>query len=270
MAARGGPAPPGLDDLPGRDQRAARPVPRRRPDGRASCRRWWCRGWAVVRGAPARRRPGGCGWPRSPTPTRTSCPSCARCSTPTASRACRRSCAPRLAELVATAAAPRRCASPSPTDGIAVPLRARGRLGRHAARGPPGGPPAQPRGPACWPATSPAGPRWPSTTRRAPRAHVRGLAGPAAGPAAPRAAAAYPDSTFAAEYLPASTGSDVGGDFYDVLTVDPTRWLVVDRRRVRQGRPGRGPHRPGPRRAAGARARGPPAAAGDRACSTTS
>ena len=31
-------------------------------------------------------------------------------------------------------------------------------------------------------------------------------------------------------------GSDVGGDFYDVLTVDPARWLVVDRRRLRQGR----------------------------------
>ena len=30
----------------------------------------------------------------------------------------------------------------------------------------------------------------------------------------------------AAEYLPASRGSDVGGDFYDVLTVSPGRWLV--------------------------------------------
>lgn len=31
---------------------------------------------------------------------------------------------------------------------------------------------------------------------------------------------------FAAEYLPASSGSDVGGDFYDVLAVDDGNWLV--------------------------------------------
>jgi serine phosphatase RsbU (regulator of sigma subunit)/anti-sigma regulatory factor (Ser/Thr protein kinase) len=31
---------------------------------------------------------------------------------------------------------------------------------------------------------------------------------------------------FAAEYLPASSGSDVGGDFYDVLAVDGGNWLV--------------------------------------------
>ncbi len=35
-----------------------------------------------------------------------------------------------------------------------------------------------------------------------------------------------PGLDFAAEYLPASSGSDVGGDFYDVLTVDPSHWLV--------------------------------------------
>jgi phosphoserine phosphatase RsbU/P len=32
---------------------------------------------------------------------------------------------------------------------------------------------------------------------------------------------------FAAEYLPASTGADVGGDFYDVVAVGPDRWLVT-------------------------------------------
>jgi phosphoserine phosphatase RsbU/P len=42
----------------------------------------------------------------------------------------------------------------------------------------------------------------------------------------PRALPVVPGLEFAALYLPASTGSDVGGDFYDVLTVDPTRWLV--------------------------------------------
>lgn len=42
----------------------------------------------------------------------------------------------------------------------------------------------------------------------------------------PRALPIAPGLELAAEYLPASRGSDVGGDFYDVLTVDPGRWLV--------------------------------------------
>ena len=42
----------------------------------------------------------------------------------------------------------------------------------------------------------------------------------------PRALPVAPGLDFAAAYLPASSGSDVGGDFYDVLTVDPARWLV--------------------------------------------
>ena len=43
----------------------------------------------------------------------------------------------------------------------------------------------------------------------------------------PRALPQVPQLDFAAEYLPASTGADVGGDFYDVVEVGPERWLVT-------------------------------------------
>jgi serine phosphatase RsbU (regulator of sigma subunit) len=42
----------------------------------------------------------------------------------------------------------------------------------------------------------------------------------------PRALPEAPDVEFAAEYLPASAGTDVGGDFYDVLAIDADRWVV--------------------------------------------
>jgi len=42
----------------------------------------------------------------------------------------------------------------------------------------------------------------------------------------PRALPTVPGLDFASEYLPASRGTDVGGDFYDVLTVDDERFLV--------------------------------------------
>ncbi|SNR98019.1 Serine phosphatase RsbU, regulator of sigma subunit [Blastococcus mobilis] len=43
----------------------------------------------------------------------------------------------------------------------------------------------------------------------------------------PRALPQVPQIDFAAEYLPASTGADVSGDFYDVVTVGPQQWLVT-------------------------------------------
>ncbi|MGZ4657908.1 MAG: SpoIIE family protein phosphatase [Blastococcus sp.] len=43
----------------------------------------------------------------------------------------------------------------------------------------------------------------------------------------PRALPQVPQIDFAAEYLPATTGADVGGDFYDVVAVGPERWLVT-------------------------------------------
>jgi serine phosphatase RsbU (regulator of sigma subunit) len=43
----------------------------------------------------------------------------------------------------------------------------------------------------------------------------------------PRALPQVDGVEFAAAYLPESTGADVGGDFYDVLTLGPDRWLAV-------------------------------------------
>ncbi|MCE3556509.1 SpoIIE family protein phosphatase [Pseudonocardia sp. RS11V-5] len=43
----------------------------------------------------------------------------------------------------------------------------------------------------------------------------------------PRALPAVPGIEFAAEYLPSSSGSDVGGDFYDVFAVGSERWLLT-------------------------------------------
>ena len=43
----------------------------------------------------------------------------------------------------------------------------------------------------------------------------------------PRALPQVPQIDFAAEYLPASSGADVGGDFYDVVEVGPEQWLVT-------------------------------------------
>ena len=43
----------------------------------------------------------------------------------------------------------------------------------------------------------------------------------------PHALPEVPHIDFAAEYLPASAGADVGGDFYDVITVGPDRWLAT-------------------------------------------
>ena len=43
----------------------------------------------------------------------------------------------------------------------------------------------------------------------------------------PRALPEVPQLEFAAEYQPASSGADVGGDFYDVVPLGPDRWLVT-------------------------------------------
>jgi serine phosphatase RsbU (regulator of sigma subunit) len=43
----------------------------------------------------------------------------------------------------------------------------------------------------------------------------------------PRALPEVPQIDFAADYLPASSGADVGGDFYDVVSAGHERWLVT-------------------------------------------
>jgi phosphoserine phosphatase RsbU/P len=111
-----------------------------------------------------------------------------------------------------------------PTDGIALPLRARGRTLGTLLVGRPDGRPHSPEDVVL------AG----DVARRAALAihNAQSTGAHVAVSQAlqqallPRALPVVPGLDFASEYLPASSGSDVGGDFYDVLTVNPSRWLV--------------------------------------------
>ncbi len=127
-----------------------------------------------------------------------------------------------LTELVRDGSAPVRFAVP--TDGIALPLRARGTTIGTLLVGRPDGRSHTPEDVVL------AG----DIARRAAlaiqnaqstAAHVR-VSQALQQALLPRALPVAPGVDFAAEYLPASSGSDVGGDFYDVLTVDPSHWLV--------------------------------------------
>jgi phosphoserine phosphatase RsbU/P len=128
----------------------------------------------------------------------------------------------RLAEVVRDGSSAVRFAVP--TDGIALPLRARGRALGTLLIGRPDGRPHSPEDIVL------AG----DVARRAALAihNAQSTGAHVAVSQAlqqallPRALPLVPGLDFAAEYLPASTGSDVGGDFYDVLTVDPSHWLV--------------------------------------------
>jgi GAF domain-containing protein len=111
-----------------------------------------------------------------------------------------------------------------PTDGVAVALRARGRILGTLSVGRPQGRPHSPEdvvlvddiarraGLAIHNAQSTA-------------AHVD-VSQALQQALLPRALPIAPGLDLAARYLPATAGSDVGGDFYDVLTLDATRWLV--------------------------------------------
>jgi serine phosphatase RsbU (regulator of sigma subunit)/anti-sigma regulatory factor (Ser/Thr protein kinase) len=111
-----------------------------------------------------------------------------------------------------------------PTDGIALPLRARGRtLGTLLV----GRPPNRPHSPEDVVLAGDVARRAALAIHNAQSTGAHVAVSQALQQALlPRALPVVPGLDFSAEYLPASTGSDVGGDFYDVLTVDPSSWLV--------------------------------------------
>jgi sigma-B regulation protein RsbU (phosphoserine phosphatase) len=128
----------------------------------------------------------------------------------------------RLAEVVRNGTSAVRFAVP--TDGLALPLRARGRtLGTLLV----GRPPNRPHSPEDVVLAGDVARRAALAIHNAQStgAHVA-VSQELQQALLPRALPVVPGLDFAAEYLPASSGSDVGGDFYDVLTVDPSNWLV--------------------------------------------
>jgi sigma-B regulation protein RsbU (phosphoserine phosphatase) len=128
----------------------------------------------------------------------------------------------RLGELLHTGSGPVRFTAP--TDGVAVPLTARGRVLGTLVAGRPDGRPHNPEDIVLLG----------DIARRAALA-IHNAQSTAAHVAVsqelqrallPRALPVAPGVDFAAAYVPASAGSDVGGDFYDVLTIDESRWLL--------------------------------------------
>ncbi|MDT7581100.1 MAG: hypothetical protein QOK35_2364, partial [Pseudonocardiales bacterium] len=112
-----------------------------------------------------------------------------------------------------------------PTDGVAVPMTAHGvTLGTLAV----GRPANRPHGPEDGALIADVARRAALAVHNAQvtAAHVR-VSQALQRALLPRALPAVPGLELAAEYLPASTGSDVGGDFYDVYAVDETSWLVA-------------------------------------------
>jgi phosphoserine phosphatase RsbU/P len=133
----------------------------------------------------------------------------------------------RLMALVRDAAAPGSAAPvrfAMPTDGLAVPLRARGRaLGTLVV----GRPARRPHSPEDIVLIGDIARRAALAIHNAQSTAAHVAVSQALQQALlPRALPVVPGVEFAAEYVPATTGSDVGGDFYDVLEVDPSRWLV--------------------------------------------
>ncbi len=127
-----------------------------------------------------------------------------------------------LDQVARTGAAPVRIAAP--TDGLAVALRTRGATIGTLLVGRPQGRPHSPEDAVL---ISDIARRAALAVQNAQSAAAQVAVSQALQQALlPRALPMAPGIELAAEYLPASRGSDVSGDFYDVLTVDADRWLV--------------------------------------------
>jgi serine phosphatase RsbU (regulator of sigma subunit)/anti-sigma regulatory factor (Ser/Thr protein kinase) len=119
-------------------------------------------------------------------------------------------------------AAPVRIAAP--TDGLAVPLRSRGATIGALLVGRPEG---RPHAPEDVVLITDIARRAALAVQNAQSAAAHVAVSQALQQALlPRALPTAPGLDLAAEYLPASRGSDVGGDFYDVMTVDSATFLV--------------------------------------------
>jgi len=121
-----------------------------------------------------------------------------------------------------TGAAPVRIATP--TEGLAVPLRSRGtRIGTLLV----GRPDGRPHAPEDVVLVTDIARRAALAVQNAQSAAAHVAVSQALQQALlPRALPTAPGLDFASEYLPVSRGTDVGGDFYDVFTVDPECFLV--------------------------------------------
>ena len=112
----------------------------------------------------------------------------------------------------------------TPTDGLAVPLRSRGAAIGILLVGRPDG---RPHAPEDVVLVTDIARRAALAVQNAQSAAAHVAVSQALQQALlPRALPTAPGLDFASEYLPASRGTDVGGDFYDVLTVDDERFLV--------------------------------------------
>ena len=143
--------------------------------------------------------------------------------------------APELRALLdssAPEAAPVRIATP--TDGLAVSLRSRGTTIGTLLVGRPDG---RPHAPEDVVLVADIARRAALAVQNAQSAAAHVAVSQALQQALlPRALPSAAGIDLASEYVPASRGTDVGGDFYDVLTLDSGAAPRLDRRRLRQGR----------------------------------
>ncbi|MGZ8749400.1 MAG: SpoIIE family protein phosphatase [Pseudonocardia sp.] len=128
-----------------------------------------------------------------------------------------------LADLLAGRPGPVRFTLP--TDGVAVPLTSHGAITGTLSVG---RPVDRPHGPEDVALVADVARRAGLAVHNAQvtAAHVR-VSQTLQRALLPRALPVIAGLDLAAQYLPASTGSDVGGDFYDVYPIGPAQWLVA-------------------------------------------